>query len=179
MSPHDKDEEQEYARWKRDATVAVGAGVGAAVLMGLGTFAVGNVGSNEARLLLEAMMPTSRFLASSVMTASATILALMLTLLGMTVKADVTLQTTFYHRIRQIAFYDMLLLVGAISFLVLHCIPITKSDELPEWWYPAVYYSLLAVSAVIGGAMVSVVAMLYATLRDLIQIMGIESNTDS
>ncbi len=173
MTDNSNEDEQEYSRWKRDATVAAGAGLGATVLMGLGTFAVGRVGGNEARLLLDAMLPTSRFLASSVMTASATILALMLTVLGMTVKTDVKLEKTFFHRIRQIAFYDMLLLITAISFLVLHCIPITKSDKLPDWWYPTVYYSLLAVSAIIGGAMVSVVAMLYATLRDLIQLMGI------
>lgn len=154
--------------------MALGVGGGVAVLMGLATFAVGNVGDNEARVLLEAMMPTSRFLSSSIMTASATILALMLTVLGMTVKSDVKHEITFYHRIQQIAFYDMLLLITATCFLVLHCIPITKSDELPSWWYPTVYYMLLAIAAILAGAMVSVVAMLYATLRDLIHRLGIE-----
>ena len=163
-----------YTRWKRDAVVAFGAGCGAAVLMGLGTLSVGSVGGSEARYLLEAMLPTSRFLSATVITASATILALMLTVLSMTLKAEIDLEATFFYRVRQIAFYDMLLLVFAICFLVLHCVPITKSDEFPDWWFPTVYYTILAISAVLGGTMVSVVAMLYTTLRDLIQKLGIK-----
>lgn len=43
---------------------------------------VGRVGDYQARRLLEATIPTIRFLSSSVMTASATVLALMLTMLA-------------------------------------------------------------------------------------------------
>jgi len=163
-----------YARWKRDAIVAAGAGGGAALLMGLGAFAAGSVGGREARVMLDAMFPTSRFLCSSIMTASATILALMLTVLGLIVQVEHSLDASIYHRIKQIAFYDMILLITATSVLVLHCIPVTKSDEIPYWWFPSVYYTLLAVSAIMGGAMVSIVAMLYATVRDVIHCLGID-----
>ena len=155
------------------------AGAGAAVITGVGALAMGWVGDSEARVLLEAMLPTSRFLCSAVMTASATILALMLTLLGFSVNSDMRLSDTFYLRVKHIAFYDMLLLIVAISFLVLHCIPITKSDQLPEWWYPTLYYGLLGAAAVIGGAMVSVVVMLYSAVKDVIHAFGLEDKDRS
>lgn len=165
---------QSCQRWKRDAKVALGAGVGTALLIGLGTLAVGSIGGGEARVLLEAMLPTSRFLSSAIMTASATILALMLTLLGMTVNAQRDIDPTYYHRVKQIAFYDMLTLTLATCFLVVHCIPVTKSDEIPSWWFPTAYYLLLGTSAVLGGALVSIVAMIYTTLQDVIHLLGIE-----
>lgn len=140
----------------------------------LGALAVGHVGGGEARTLVDAILPTSRFLCSAVMTASATILALMLTMLGMTVKGSADLDAIFFRRVKQVAFYDMLVLTFATCFLLLHCVPVTKSDELPGWWYPTVYYCLLAVAATLGGALVTIVAMLYAAIRDLIHVFGLD-----
>lgn len=164
-------------RWKRDALVAGGSGVFAAVVVGLGSYAVGSVGQREARVLLDSMMPTSRFLCSSVMAASATILALMLTVLSMTLNSEVDLKSTFYGRVQQIAFYDMLLLIVATCFLVVHCIPVTESSELPDWWFPTVYYLLLGTSAVMAGAMVAIVCMIYSAVVDVIQWLGLERDS--
>ncbi len=162
------------ATWKHDVAVAVASGIGAAVVTGIATFAVGQVTQSEARVLVEAILPTSRFLCSAVMTATATILALMLTLLGLTIKSEQNLGNEFYRRIREIAFYDMIVLVVATCFLVIHCIPITKSDSIPEWWYSAVYYGLLLIAAMIGGALVSIVVMLYSAIREVIMVLGLE-----
>lgn len=171
-----EDPEDTCAEWKRDALVAAGAGGCAAVLVWLGAYSAGAMGQREARSLLEAMMPTTRFLCSAVMAASATILALMLTVLSMTLNAEVNLQKTFYGRIKQIAFHDMLLLIAATCLLVLHCVPVAKTDELPDWWYPSVYYCLLGFSAVLAGAMVTVVCMLYSAITDVIHWLGFEDN---
>ena len=145
-----------------------------AVVMGLGAFTLGSFGDNESRVMVEAILPTTRFLCSATMTASAAILALMLTVLGLTTGSDVKLNTMFYLRIKQIAFYDMIVLCFAISFLVLQCIPVTKSEEIPTWWYPAVYYGILAVAATLGGGMIAVVSMLYAAISSLIDVFGLE-----
>lgn len=64
-----------HANWTRDAFLALGAGFSAAAIMGIATFAVGRVTASEGRSLVEAILPTSRFLCSAVMTATATILA--------------------------------------------------------------------------------------------------------
>lgn len=110
------------------------------------------------------------------MGALATILALMLTLLSISMNAEKELRETFYKRIQQIAFYAMLSLIASAVFLVLHCIPVAKADELPDWWMPAVYYSMLSIAAGLAGATAAVVVMLYAAIRDLICIFGLEQD---
>ena len=174
--------DQTYSQWKQDAFVALGAGAAAAVIMGLGAFIVGRVSGSEARQLLEAILPTSRFLCSAVMTATATILALMLTMLGMSFNADVKIRPVFYQRIKQIAFYDMIALVVAACFLVVHCIPIVKSDDVDFQWYTVVYYCVLVVAAVLGGGIVTIISMLYAAIRDIIHALALDDDhalTDS
>jgi hypothetical protein len=171
MSQDDVNESSK--RWRQDATVALTASIGAAILVAAGAFALGRPGGAEAKVLLESIIPTSRFLCSAVMTATATILALMLTLLGMSVNSEVDFSTTFYRRVQQIAFHDMVLLIAATVFLVLHCIPIVKSDELPGWWYTTLYYSILSASAITAGSMVGIVIQLYNAVRDLIAVFGV------
>jgi hypothetical protein len=167
---------QSDSQWKRDAMIAGAAGLVATLVVVAGSYTVGRATPFQSRQLLDAMMPTSRFLFSGVMTATATILALMLTLLGMTVATEKNVAATFYRRIQQIAFYNMLLLVMSTVFLLLHCVPITESDEIPGWWYPAVYYLLLGSSAVTAGGMVTVVVMLYGAVRDLIHAIGLQTD---
>ena len=150
-----------------------------AVVIGFGAFTLGSFGASDSRAMVEAILPTTRFLCSATMTASAAILALMLTVLGLTTGADVKLNTTFYRRIKQIAFYDMIVLCYAVSFLVLQCIPVTKSEEIPAWWYPSVYYGMLAASAILGGGMIAIVSMLYAAISNLIDVFGHEHGDHS
>ncbi|QDT00723.1 hypothetical protein [Adhaeretor mobilis] len=170
-------EASDYSRWKRDASVAAGSGLVATLLMAGVVFMIGRVTSDEARVLLEAILPTSRFMCSAVMTAAATILALMLTLLGMSINSDLQMKPLFYRRIQEIAFYDMLVLIMAILFLVIHCIPITKSDDIPPWWYSTAYYTVLTLSAILAGAVISIVMMLYTAIRDIIHTFGLEEDT--
>ena len=169
-----------FSRWTHDVKVAYWAGGGMAVVMGIGAFTLGSFGGNESRVMVEAILPSTRFLCSATMTAAAAILALMLTVLGLTTGADdVKLSTLFYKRIKQIAFYDMIVLCYAISFLVLQCIPVTKSEEIPAWWYSSVYYGMLAASAILGGGMIAVVSMLYAAISSLIDVFGLEHGEHS
>ena len=150
-----------------------------AIVIGIGAFTLGSFGASDSRAMVEAILPTTRFLCSATMTASAAILALMLTVLGLTTGSDVKLNPTFYRRIKQIAFYDMIVLCYATSFLVLQCIPITESDEIPTWWYPSVYYGMLAASAILGGGMIAIVSMLYAAISSLIDVFGLEHGDHS
>lgn len=176
QQPHHHRQHQNYSRWKNDVAMASGAGIAATLVMFIASLVVGTASPYESRLLLEPIMATSRFLFSGVMTATATILALMLTLLGMTLGTEKRVAPTFYRRIQQIAFYNMLLLVMSTVFLVLHCVPVAESDEIPSWWYPAVYYFILGSSAITGGGMVTVVVTLYGAVRDLIHAIGLETD---
>ena len=174
-----KDTPDAFSRWTHDVHVAFWAGGGMAVVMGIGAFALGSFGGSESRAMVEAILPSTRFLCSATMTAAAAILALMLTVLGLTTSSEVELNSMFYKRIKQIAFYDMIVLCFAISFLVLQCIPVAESDEIPAWWYPSVYYGILAAAAILGGGMIAVVSMLYAAISSLIDVFGLEHGDHS
>lgn len=160
-------------RGKRDVAVAGGCGVAAAVLLGLTVFLAGNISGGEARQLLKALMPTTRFFCSAVMTATATVLALMLTLLSLSVSANVQFSDVAYRRLKQIAFYDTLVLVAVTCLLLLHCAPLKDSKEIPAWWFPTIYYTVLVSAAIVAGGMVTVVVMLYSTIRDMIHAVGL------
>lgn len=157
---------------RSDLRVALIGGVFTALLLAAISFAVGGLSGYEARLLLEAAMPTTRFLCSAVMTASATTLALMLTLLSISLGSERALRGSHYERIRQIAFVDVVAFVGATVLLVAHIVPVGEAGDIPVGWYDGIYYTAATVAALLGGVLVAVMLLLYAAVRDLITTFG-------
>jgi hypothetical protein len=90
-----------------------------------GAWAVGETSGAEARALLNGMLPTTRFLCSGVMTASATTLALMLTLLSLSANTSSKLKQDHYERVRQIALLDAIAFIAATCVLL--CLNILAS----------------------------------------------------
>lgn len=86
-----------------DLRQALVGGAIAAVIAGLGVGTTGVASGAEARLLLEGVLPTIRFLSSTVIAASATVLALMLTILNLGQGFDRPLRPEHYQRVRQIS----------------------------------------------------------------------------
>lgn len=163
----EKDERVLYV----DVKLAAVGGVLAAIVALAGTVAVGQVGGAEARVILEAVLPSIRFLSSGVMAAAATIMALMLTLLSLSYNTNSTLKPGHYARVQQIAFIDSIVLIAAVLLLLFISIPLEQSGEVSENWYTTIYYVLLVLSAALGGALISVVLMLYGAIRDLIRVV--------
>jgi len=152
-----------------DAKWALTGGALAAVF-GIGVMIlVGRVGDYEARLLLEATLPTIRFLASSVITGSATVLALMLTMLGISGQTEVDLKPTHYRRIVQVSVMSVVALIASLLLLMFLTFPLQESEQLRSL-YSVVYYVVLGISAVVGGMMVAVVLMLLNAIRQMVEI---------
>lgn len=151
----------------------IGGMVGAVVVF-LASYISGRVTGLEALAMLEAMRPTTRFLCSAVMTASATILALMLTLLSLSFGAQYELQSVHYRRVRQIAWIDSVGFISATIFLLLLNVPIGGADNVPASWFSAIYYVSLTLSSLLGGLLIAVILMLYNTLQKLIQVIDPE-----
>lgn len=150
-------------------------GAVAAVVAFVGAGAVGRISGVEARVVLESMLPTTRFLASGMMTASATILALMLTVLGLSSSTETTLRPLHYRRVKQIAFIDAIAFVCATVFLLLLSVPVGESEQVPAGWYSTIYYIVLVISALLGGLLITIVLALYDTIRDMIRVVGLET----
>jgi hypothetical protein len=184
MPPDSEKEEKERAEdWLSeiepdvavDLRKALLGGILATIVAGVGSTVVGNLYGAEGRLLLEAMLPTTRFLCSSMMTATATILALMLTILSLSSSSSNQIHSSHYKRVQQIALLDMIAFVGATLLLLVLNVPLEESDSLSTEWYNTSYYVILIYSSALGGMLISIVVMLYAAIRDMISVVGLQN----
>lgn len=138
-----------------------------------GQLVVGQIyGGTEARRFLEAMIPSSRYVGSGVITASATILALMLTMLSLSRHATSSLESEFFKRVEQIGLLSTIGLIGSVLLLLLLSMPIEESQQLPSSWYTFVYYFFVALTAGVAGTLVTIVLMLYNALKTIITVLS-------
>lgn len=154
----------------------VGGGV-AALVTGVGVVTVGlsGLGGDDARALLEAILPTARTLFSTAMIASSTTLALMLTMLGMT--SDERIKTEFYGQIRQAATIATgVFSVAAVVLLVL-AIPFQEGGA-DQTVYAVLYYAIAGVGALVGGALVAVMITVHGAIRNLIGLVDDDADAD-
>lgn len=142
-----------------------------------GSFLINISSGSDARILLESMLPTVRFLSSAVMTSSSTILALMLTMLSMSSSKDKNFKKDYFEGVRQIAQLDTAVFIGATLLLIFISIPISNSQDVPQNWYMILYYSFLVAGAALGGALVTVMLMLYRTIIGLIHVLNPEQES--
>ncbi len=123
----------------------------------------------EAHDLLQALIPTADSLGGAVVQASATILALMLTLLGLSQKELGDLERDFFRRIQRIALLSSIALASAILLLLFLSVPLQQSKTLPVNWFQIIYYVLLVIIAGIAGLVVAIVIMLYDAIAGMIR----------
>lgn len=124
----------------------------------------------QALQLLDSLIEAARSLTMGIVTASATILALMLTILSISSTADHQLQSSFYRRVRNIARFNTIALVASTLMLLLFNFPIEEGQSLPPNWFRIVYYGLVAALAGITGLFVGTVLMLFETVEGIINI---------
>ena len=151
-----------------------------------GQWFIGHIYSGaEARRLLEAIVPSARDVATSVVTGSGTILALMLTMLGLTSQAKTDFDNVFYQRIDRIGLLSTIAFAASMLLLQLLNIPLQESKNVPGSWYSWVYYTLIVVTAGLVGLMIAVVLMLLNALRSLLTVLrpgnnkGADDNSDA
>ncbi|MFP3883742.1 MAG: hypothetical protein ACLFWH_15690 [Actinomycetota bacterium] len=141
------------------------------LMTSLGLFAlvvgVGQVGSFEALQLLDAVIPAARFLATAVLTAGITVLALLLTLLGLSFTTDFTFSELFYSRISRITTLSVAMIVVAISVLLAAGLPVAEVET--DSVYELFYYAIAGALSLLAGVAVSVSLMIGSTMRDLMR----------
>jgi hypothetical protein len=171
-------EEQKQKRQKSEHVLFLGAKralVGSLLAGGiafLGHLLVGRVYSGtEARSLLEAMVPSARSTGTAVVTASGTILALMLTMLSISRDATSKLEAVFFQRVERIGLLSTIALISSILLMLMLSIPLQESNNLPGSWYSIVYYVLIALTAAVSGLLVAIILMLYNALQSLIEVL--------
>ncbi len=149
----------------------------AAVTIG-GQFLVGQVYSGTKALqMIQALVPSSRAVGTGVVGATATILALMLTMLSLGRRVTSELGERFFKRVERIGLISTILLIISILLLLILSIPLEETKNLPTSWYRIVYYTLITMTAVIAALMVAVVLMLYNAMESLITVLAPKSRS--
>jgi len=144
-----------------------------AIIIGIGVFVLGNISGYEAKKLIENSLPGLNMLCNTIVLGSATILALLLTLLGISSSMKSKLKDQHYYFVLNIAKIDTILFVVAIIMFQLFNIPIIEADNVPPNWYKFIYWASLVISSLLSGFMVVVVLMLYNTVHNIILIVGL------
>ena len=130
-----------------------------------GRQAIGTVYSAaEAIQLLEALSRAGLYLGSAIATASATIIALMLTLIGLIRRMDEDFDHEAYRNINLVAKLATAALLMSILVLLAFVLPVGEFEELPASWYPNMYELLFAGCVVMTGLIAATVIMIYLTL---------------
>jgi hypothetical protein len=142
------------------------------IIMGVGTFILGEISGYEAKALLSSSLSGINMLCNTVILGSSTILALMLTLLSLSRSARSKLSHAHYKHVLMVARTDTILIVAAVVMFLFLNLPITETKEVPTSWFSIVYYISLGMAAILGGGFIAVVTMLYGTISNVIAIVG-------
>lgn len=170
-NPSDKQHKSEHTLFFGSKKALYGGLLAGAIALG-GQWLVGQVYDGyEARQLLEAVASSSLYLGSSIVTASATIIALMLTMLSLTKQADGDFDPVFFKRIQQIARLSTISLSAGILLLLFLSIPLQESDQVPANWFKTIYYILISFVAGLSGLAVGIVLMLLNAINSLIDVV--------
>lgn len=144
--------------------IVTGAVVTILVVM-LSRLAIGRYYSGvEARELLLHMGDAALYLGAAVATGSATIIALMLTLMGLMREARDEFQRAVHDRIRTIAWLSAISLLGSLLLLVFLTVPVVESNEIATGWYRTLWWAYSGGIAIVSGLFVSVVLTLLVTI---------------
>ncbi|MFB9053840.1 hypothetical protein ACFFVB_12205 [Formosa undariae] len=152
---------------------AIYGGLLASVFTGVGIFFLGNVSGYEAKHLLKVSLNSLNMLCNTIVLASATILALLLTLLSVSDGSKNTLKKRHYQQVLSIAKFDVVLFISALILFQFFNIPIAESENVPTSWFKIIYWTTLSSTSIISGMMITVILMLYNAVTNLIAIIGL------
>jgi len=138
---------------------------------------VGRVGSFEALGLIESVLPGARFLAATVIGGSLTVLALLLTLLGLSMTSEFTFHARLYTRVGYITKLSVASIIMSVALLLAVGVPIQEVEEMRPY-YAILYYVLAGGMALVGGMVVSMGLMIGATLRGLVNVQHPDGISD-
>lgn len=140
-------------------------------------FLVGSIyGSAKAIDLLKGLQSSSLYFGSAITTASATVLALMLTLLSMTKKSENDFDQSVYRSIEIVGLISTATFIGAILLLLCLSLPVGKFDNIPQGWFRGLYYTLSTLNGLLSGLMTAGVLILFDTVRLLIRDISPHQN---
>ncbi|WP_265587198.1 hypothetical protein [Sphingomicrobium arenosum] len=139
------------------------------LLGGAARWAIGSVySSGEAIQLMDTLASSGLYLGSAAATASATILALMLTLTGMIKRLDRDWDAPVWKTIDRVSQFSTISLLASLTLLLALVFPIGEFDKLPAGWFATLYNLLFGWTVLVIALLATTVTMLYRTIRTVI-----------
>jgi hypothetical protein len=118
------------------------------------------------------MSPPLQMFAFATITATITMLALILTMLGLISQEKLGFSNEFYKLIERISFIDTILLIICAMLLTVLAIPVAESEtQISETAATILYYVLTIVNATIVGLLVAAVLMLFDAIKSVIRTL--------
>ena len=148
------------------------------VAMG-GFLLVGSLYSDlRARVLIEGLAPAIHTLCFAVITASSTIIPLLLTILGLANRLNTDFDRNFYARVEIIAMLGTIAIASSTLLLLFITIPLTENDQLYTW-FSAAYYIIIFGASWISALLIGIVSTLYNALMGVIRSVVEETNINT
>ncbi|MFD2518613.1 hypothetical protein [Salinimicrobium flavum] len=139
-----------------------------AVAMGISIFTFGEITGIQAKELLETSVSGIISLCYVVVIGTIYILVIILHLLSVPIPRVTKLRLRHYHLLLNIARFSTLLIISAVTVLLLLNIPFTRIRGVADSHYLKIYYVILGVASIIAGGFISVITMIYHTIRTII-----------
>ena len=143
--------------------------------MGVLLFGVAARGANgavysglEARNLIEALTESALYTGAAIATSSVTVLALMLTLVGLVQRMDKDFDVEMYHKIALIGRASAINLIGSVILLMMLSMPVGEYDNIPTNWYVILYNVLYFMMVFLCALSVTIVLILLDTIQHMI-----------
>lgn len=125
-------------------------------------------GETQSIELLSSLKSSSLYFGNALATVSATILALMLTLLSMTHKLDAEFDGAIYRGIRLVGLISTITFVVSLVLLLCLSLPVGEFENIPAGWYKGLYYTISTLNILLSGLMIIGVLVLFDTISTLI-----------
>lgn len=135
----------------------------AILLAGSIIFATGGVygiGEGEAREIIDTLQSSSLYYGAAIMTSSATILALMITMLSLTNSSEKDFEDEVYTNLKAIALLCVLSFIGGVALLFFISFPVKELDKINNDYIIYFFYAITAWNGLLAGHMISVILIL-------------------
>jgi hypothetical protein len=125
--------------------------------------------------LVDALQDTSRTLCFAGITASATILPLMLTIFSFARRADAEFDPWFYERIKTISWICCASFFAGLVTLVVLSAPIGDMTQVGNDWYQIFYYVIVGGLSTLVGLLAAQLVMLYYAIIHVLRRLNPKS----
>lgn len=161
----------------REMRVAAIGGLVTATFLFAMVIGVGRIGSFEALRLIQAVLDSALFLGSTVVAAAVTVLALMLTLVGLSLTSEYTFSPRLYSRAMSITRMAVGCLILGVGVLLAVTFPVAEVEEAAVH-YESLYYILSIALALLGGMVTAMGLLIGMTLAGLIRVGDPDEESD-